>query len=312
MNILSMSGFVPEQICDTARFSQYPGDRNIAHYCGYASDFVSQVLYDHDIDGAVFPKSCDSSRIISSYLSKTNKFIYQINAPPLQTHGAENFLAASIQRYKKAIEFYYRISIDDVGERSEIVNRRNAKLKKLYDSLRDLSFPRYLSAIHDMLKKPLREQAVPSAVKGKSDGKPVFIVGSFLANVDVAEAIEEAGLNVVGDTLTESGRLVSVPPVNNMEDIYVEIAKSLLHGRLSPTQNNFRKIMEADLDELQKKGVKGVIFITQKYCEPYDFLLSVYKSSLDTIGIPIFQIPLSDTEDSGKSRLALEAFADAL
>ena len=33
MNILALSGFVPEQICDTVRFTRYTGDRNITHYC---------------------------------------------------------------------------------------------------------------------------------------------------------------------------------------------------------------------------------------------------------------------------------------
>lgn len=312
MKILSMSGFVPEQICDTIRFSQYSGDRNITHYCGYASDFISQVLHDDGIDGAVFPKSCDSSRIISSYLSGTDKFIYQINAPPTGTHGAESFLAASIQRYKKAVELYYGITINDIEERIEVVNGRNLRLKELYDNIGELSFPQYLAAIHDMLKKPLREQTVQSAMKGKNSGKPVFIVGSFLANIDVAKAIEEAGLNVVGDTLTESGRLVSIPPVDNVGDIYTGIAKSLLQGRLSPTQNSFRKIIEADMDELQKKGAKGVIFVTQKYCEPYDFLFSAYKPALDSIGIPVLHVSLSDTEDSRKTGLVLGAFADTL
>ena len=44
MKLLAISGFVPEQICDVVRFTQYGGERNIAHYCGYASDFVSQAV----------------------------------------------------------------------------------------------------------------------------------------------------------------------------------------------------------------------------------------------------------------------------
>ena len=73
MRILSLSGFVPEQICDVVRFTQYEGDYKISHYCGYVSDYISQVLNDASIDGAVFPKSCDSSRVISSYLSNKSE-----------------------------------------------------------------------------------------------------------------------------------------------------------------------------------------------------------------------------------------------
>lgn len=31
MKLLSMSGFVPEQICDIIRFTKYKGERSITH-----------------------------------------------------------------------------------------------------------------------------------------------------------------------------------------------------------------------------------------------------------------------------------------
>ena len=95
MKILSLSGFVPEQICDTVRFTQYEGERTISHYCGYASDFISQVMNDASIDGAVFPKSCDSTRVISSYLAECGKFLYQFR-----------FDVAGIQEIQKSIWHY--------------------------------------------------------------------------------------------------------------------------------------------------------------------------------------------------------------
>lgn len=87
MKILAMSGFVPEEICDTMRFTQYSGNRNISHYCGYASDFIDQALQDSNVDGVVFPKTCDSTRIIKSYLEEAKKFVYQLNVPSSQLLG---------------------------------------------------------------------------------------------------------------------------------------------------------------------------------------------------------------------------------
>ena len=157
-----MSGFVPEQICDTIRFSQYHGDRNIAHYCGYASDFISQVKEDDAIDGAVFPKSCDSSRIISSYLKNTGKFIFQI---PVPMNDDVDFFADIIKKYKEAVENHYGISITNVVERASMVNARNLNIKKIYDNLGEISFSEYLSVIHELLKRPLYEQHVPDIFK---------------------------------------------------------------------------------------------------------------------------------------------------
>ncbi len=305
MRILSMSGFVPEQICDTIRFSQYHGDRNIAHYCGYASDFISQVKEDDAIDGAVFPKSCDSSRIISSYLKNTGKFIFQI---PVPMNEDVDFFADIIKKYKEAVEYHYGISITNVVERASMVNARNLKIKEIYDNLGEISFSEYLSVIHELLKRPLNEQHVPDTFKQASKGKPVFIIGSFLSNLEIVKKLELSGLQVVGDTLTESGRIASLPLVRLEGDIYREISQSFLTGRLSPSQNNFEAIIKADLEEMEYKGIKGVVFITQKYCEPYDFLYSIYKTILDKNEIPSVKISLDDTENTGKAELALEAF----
>lgn len=313
MRVLSMSGFVPEQICDTVRFTQFTGDRNISHYCGYASDFISQVLQDDSIDGAVFPKSCDSTRILSSYLSGCGKFLYQFNVPACEAGGAEDYFADSVRRYKEALENYYGIEIKDIKERAEQINLRNQSILKLYDDIAGISFADYLSSIHQMLKKPLAAQEVPiNFVSQMPTEKKVFVVGSFLSNTEIAKAIEAAGLTVAGDTLTESGRLASTPPVTFGGDIYREIASSILSQRLSPTQNHFQTILEKDINEMKLKSVKGVIFITQKYCEAYDYLYSVYRPAVEAIGISALQITVNDSEDNRKAALALEAFADTL
>lgn len=313
MKILSMSGFVPEQICDTVRFSQYAGERNISHYCGYASDFISQVLLDDSIDGAVYPRSCDSSRIISSYLKAGNKFLFQINVPAFGGTDAKEYFASSIREYEGAVKKYYDVELDDIYERTERINERNRVLSQLYGNLAELSFSDYLQKIHQMLELPLKEQKDIKDIKGHiTTDKKVFVVGSFLSNIEIAKLMEATGFTVVGDTLTESGRLVSTPAVRLDGDIYKGIASSILAQRLSPSQNCFREILMKDMEEIKRKSAKGVIFVTQKYCEAYDYLYATYKSAFDAVGIPVLRISVNDTEDSRKVALSLEAFADTL
>lgn len=313
MRILSMSGFVPEHICDTVRFTQYTGDRNISHYCGYASDFISQVMMDDSIDGAVYPKSCDSTRIITSYLSCSGKFLHQINVPAFSAAGAEDFFAASIRQYKEALEENYKISIHDVEKRSQLINTRNNSIRKTYENISELSYTNYLEHIHEMLKCPLVNQKWKGKIQTRiPTDKRVYIIGSFLSNTRIPLIMEEVGLTVVGDTLPESGRLVSMLPVESTGDIYKGVARSILSARLSPTQNDFQNILKADLSEIKRKLVRGVVFIMQKYCEPYEYLYSTYKSELDSLGIAALKLSLSDTEDHRKAAIALEAFADTL
>lgn len=313
MRLLSMSGFIPEHICDTVRFTHFPGDFRIQHYCGYASDFLSQVMQDNSIDGAVFPRSCDSTRIMAGYLEETGKFIYQMNIPSRQDELAVDYFAASIRNYKQQVEAYFSVNLRDIETRIETVNQRNQDLKKLYHEIGTISYKEYLEAIHEMLQRPLYEQKVPSGTGQRGGtGKRIFLIGSFLSDLSVLETLEKNGLTVVGDTLPESGRIVSAPVVNQDGDLYHAVARSILGMRLSPTQNNFREILEADLMEIKAKNVQGVVFITQKYCEPYDYLFSVYKKKLDELGIPVLKISLHYTTDDSKATLAIEAFADML
>lgn len=319
MKLLSMSGLVPEQICDVVRYTGYTGytgERNIPHYCGYASDFISQVMYDEDFDGAVFPRSCDSSRIIKSYLSGSGKFLYQLNVPARQDKIAEEYFALEIEKYKKALEEHYQVSIDNLAERTEAINERNKKIRQIYENIDSVLYSSYLKHIHEMLQKPLAEQVVQVSFESRNkadySGGGVFLIGSFLSNYRVAEMIENSGMGIVGDNLPESGRLASAPAVGLSGNLYKGIARSILKGRLSPSQNNFADILTRDMDKIKRKSVKGVIFILQKYCEPYEYLFSVYKKMLDSKGIPVLKLALSDSADDRNMLLAIEAFADII
>lgn len=316
MKILALSGFVPEYICDVVRFTGYDGEYNIAQYCGYAADYISQVINDDSIDGAVFPKSCDSSRIIGSYLTDTDKFIYQINVPARQDEFAIEYFAEILKNYSKALEEHYKMSLttENIMKRIELLNDRNTRIKMAYDRLENISYYNYLSKIHKILSVPLEKQDFNMEMIGnEATEKKVYIVGSFLANTDIAKTIEELGMTVVGDNLPESGRLaVSKSVCPQGEDVYRYIAHSILKNRLSPTQDNFTAILESDFEEMRSKGVRGIIYISQKYCEPYDYLFSVYKKMADERNINIVRLSLADSKDSGKMNLELEAFSDLL
>lgn len=312
MNILSFSGFIPEQICDTVRFFQYRGQRSVAHYCGYAADFISQVLDDPSIDGCVFPRTCDSTRVLESYLAGSGKFVHRLHIPARRDSLALSYLAESIRVYQKAVEAHYGVTLDDIPRRAEMVNGRNRAIARLYDALPELSFGAYIDMLQGMLQKPLAEQAVPDTLPACAGGKSAYLVGSTLCGAGLATAIEEAGMNIVGDRLTESKRLFSVPPVSAEGDIYENIAAGMLQNRTSPTQNDLASILREDLAEIKDKGVRGVIFVTQKFCEPYDYLYSVYKKTLDELSIPALRLVLTDSTDGHSFDAAIGTFADII
>ncbi len=314
MKILSLSGFIPECFCDTVRFTGYAGDRNISHYCGYASDFISQVLYDETIDGAVFPKSCDSTRIMKSYLVDSGKFIYQMPVPARNDDLAVDYFASVLKDFQDKLCAHYHLGKSDIENRIQAVNRRNKNIKKLCMEMEGKSYYSLLHHIHNMLIKPLYEQTiVGDDVETRTPTrKRVYLIGSFLANEDIVKIIEDSGLTIVGDDLPEVGRLASCEDISLDGNLYQNIAKSILTMRKSPTQGYFQDSCARDLSAINSQGGKGVIFVMQKYCEAYDYFYYRIKSALDESGIPSIQISLSDSQDEGKARLQIEAFADMI
>lgn len=318
MRILALSSFVPEHICDIIKFDGYQGSQQISHYCIYAADYISQVLCDESVDGAVYPKSCDSSRVITSYLEGTQKFIHQIHVPARQDDMAAEVFAESVRAYKEAVEYAYDIYIDDrtLFRRCEMIGERNRQILGLYENLENISFFAYLQLLHTLQRLPLEKQLEyikEHRPKNQAAmGKRIYLVGSRVTNMSVVREIEEAGMSVVGDNITESKRMFSQGEAQVRDDIYKGISESILRQRLSPTQNNFEEIMREDMAEIKKKNVRGVIFLTQKYCEPYDYLWSVCKRTLDSMGIPSLRLSLSGTDEGADCRLQTEAFSDML
>lgn len=313
MKILSMSNLIPEQICDTVRFFGYGSRQQISHYCGYAAEFISRVREDDGVDGAVFPRTCDSSRVLSGYIGRIDKFLYQFPVPIRSGCAATAYLAESIRAYKKAVEAYYGVTLSDTAERAGLINARNQALAVLYEHLPELSYGAYLESSHALLQRPLREQSVPEDLPASPcpAGPKVFVVGSTQTGAKLVRQIEAAGMNIVGDRLPESRRMIFAPAVSAQGDIYENIAKSLLAGSPSPTADAFAQILQEDRDELIKKQAQGVIFLTQKYCEPYDYLFPAYKRMLDGLGIPVLRVTQTGS-GAENAALAIETFADLL
>ncbi|MCR5615565.1 MAG: 2-hydroxyacyl-CoA dehydratase family protein [Saccharofermentans sp.] len=313
MKILSMSGFVPEAICDTVRFNGFKGDAGFSHYCAYASDYISQVLADDTIDGAVFPKTCDSSRSISSYIGESGKFVYPLAVPVVRSEEAVKYYAYVIRDFKMAVESFYDVKIteEEIETRLEVLEVRRRIIKSNYEDLcSGLSYSSYIEAIHNALAMPLAKQKIE--VTEKSEGTPVFLLGSYLTSIDILKTAEKCGLKIVADDLPESGRLVTKHDHPATNDLYEKIAWSILAKNASPTQNDFEAQIARTILQIRIMECKGVLIITQKYCEPYDYYYSVLKKTLDDEGIPSLKIELDGSLDQNLHESELGAFASML
>lgn len=52
--------------------------------------------------------------------------------------------------------------------------------------------------------------------------------------------------------------------------------------------------------------------MTQRFCEPYDFLFAPYAAMLEKLGLPVLRIERIRSNDTRSFETALEAFSDVL
>ena len=113
---------------------------------------------------------------------------------------AIRYFAEILKNYSKALKEHYKVSLttESIERRIELINKRNAWIKAAYDRLDRISYYEYLSKIHQLLSEPLEIQAEEiEFVETETTDKKVYVVGSFLANVEIAETIERLGMKVV-------------------------------------------------------------------------------------------------------------------
>jgi len=302
-NIITLSNYVPEDITDISRFNEYKPILEVPNYCTYAKNFTGRVIEDSEVDGAVIPNSCDSIRVSVDFISKSSKkFIHQLKHPLIISKDAVYQYANEILEYKKHFEYYFgtQISNDTISSRSKTLEEKYLFIHKLYKNLDDISFYQYIKAINESLQAPLNKwKKIIDISYRRHKGKKVFLIGPYLSDLSVVKKIEDVGGNIVGDDLTNSKRYFSSRTGINVKgnDIFEEIAKRMLSRHPSPTMNNFKVVLEKDIEEIKRKEVDGVIFIYQKFCEPHDYIYPLFKDLLDNKGIPSLKIQLENKEN---------------
>jgi benzoyl-CoA reductase/2-hydroxyglutaryl-CoA dehydratase subunit BcrC/BadD/HgdB len=320
MKLISFSNFIPEQIADTVRFVTHQGNFRQANYCKYVQDFISCIAEDTSVDGAVFPNSCDSARSALDYSAhslSTSKYLYQLKHPTVSGSEAVRYFSHSIEQYKESVESYFKteISAHLIMERTDMLRKRGQYLYALYENIGNISYGEYITQINTLLSHPVSEwekykptDISPMPAQGR---KRVYVVGPFLTNTAVLMQMERSGLKVAGDNLTNSKRLAWKNYTCEKDTLYADIAEHILATNLSPTIENFGVLLEKDLAEIKEKDVKGVVFLCQKFCEPYDYLYVLYRSHLERLGIGSIRVYVDAAATGGDSSI-WESFAETL
>ncbi len=167
---------------------------------------------------------------------------------------------------------------------------------------------------HLPLVESLIESVEARALEGKGPaGRKVLVVGNMCQNLDYVTVMEQAGLDVFDENLCSGRRSFAMEP-SDAADPVEKLARMYLTNQPCPTKHQPGYDMAADLlEQVERAGVEGVVFLMTKFCEPWAFDYPYLKQFFESAGYPVLQVEAETHQPPGeqlKNRLA--AFAEML
>jgi benzoyl-CoA reductase subunit C len=298
-----------------------------------AATLSGALLNGPGLDGVVAPHYCDSSRAFFHVWQKNfpDNFSDLLRLPmKLDSEGAKEYLVGELLRFKEALErnFGVRISDDDLSASISAYNEnrrylRTIKARRIEDpdfmtnydffSLVKSSMTRQKEEHNGILKNimDIRKGSSPRGARARPVSM-VFVSGVICEPSEIFEWMDELGMTVADDDLAVGSRYFSHTvdergdPLDALAESYFHrIPSALVHGPGDRAQYVLKRVRE--------NGLKGVVFIRLKFCDPLVYDYPDMKKALDREGVPSILIE-TDLQGplTGQIKTRLQAFSEIL
>jgi len=327
--IIYAAGIIPVRIRGGSENIELADTHLPSICCSYMRSALDQALkgkYNY-LDGAVFPKSCDMTRALYSIWKRNIKISYYWNLPiPGKSNDAAvDFYIGELRLFEESLEKYTgkKMGDDSLKQAIKLYNENRALVRELYNlSLRDdppLSGSEMFEVLRAGLVIPKEEhnamlrKLLPalSSAKGSQDGKVrLMIAGNTFETVELLQAIEESGANVVVDDV-DIGSRYYFSSVNENEEPLRALSERYLRKVLCPCKHNAQHRVYHILKLAKDYQVQGVILLTQKYCDTHLYDRPWLESKLKEEGLPVLVVDHSDIGwVGGKFKTMVQAFVE--
>ena len=284
------------------------------------------------LDGMVIPYFCDSSRALFHMWERNfpGQFSDLIRLPKkLEGQGTKTYLVNELNRFQKRLEKSFGLSISDEGLwRSIGIFNENRQFLRRIETLRaqdpnrlsNFDFFLLVKSSMQMPKEESNKLLKEVLILMESSSQPstspantrVFASGQLAEPLELFQWMDEVGIVVVDDDLAVGSRYFSYI-VDGEGDPLLALAESYFRRIPSALVRGGEDRLSYILRRVRENGIKGVIFIHLKFCEPLIYDYPDLKKGLDREGIPNLLI---ETElhslAVGQIKTRLQAFAEIL
>jgi len=301
--------------------------------CPYLKDCLEQALAGdlEYLDGAAVSHACESLRGFYGVWRKNaglpEPFFLQI--PATAGEGAKHYFIQELRLFGKYLEGIAGkpITTDALHRAIEEANENRQMLKRLYTAREQKGSPISGSDVvnvikarlvlpiarhTDMLKEYLdRVDAAPVDAERDERVRLTIIGNCVLESAAVSQAAEEAGARVVADNLCYGLRLCW-ETVDDAGDPMDAIARHYLTKIPCPGKFPMETLANKLSDIVVKSGSEGMIWIIDKFCDPYLFQYPMLLDAIREKEIKLLSLEDGDIKNTGRLKLKLEAFVEMI
>ncbi len=334
-----LCSYTPEEFILAAGYTPYRIEANTAgneahlpaNLCPYTRATLEVGLAGgiDNLRGMVFVNSCDAMRRLADAWERYSSIpvLYRLDCPRRQDAIAEDYLEARYREFVGILEEQsgHAIHPDDIRDAVETMNEsrrlmcRIAELRRLPGaSLASADFADIVRCYMQADKRRFNTEArrfltsrVP-AERDESKVPGVLLCGCAVIGREMHELIESCGVRVAGDDLCTGERhfdgLVdtTLDPLRGIARRYLRRrACARMKGALTRTGNL--------IDLAGEFEVKGIIFLSLKFCDLVQSDLPRLAKTAQDRGIPFLHIERDSLDGTlGQMRTRIEAFAELL
>ena len=329
--IIYSAGIIPVRIRGSTENVELVDAHLPTFCCPFTRSYLDQALkgrYSY-LDGVVFAKTCDMPRVIPGIWERNIKMPYQwyLPVPGKNNDEAIKLWVKELRLFKESVEKYTGQKIDDnsLKKAIRVYNENRSLVGELYKlGLKDnppLSGSQMFGILLSGLVMPKEEHSamlrklldeLPDAGTPDETRVRLMIVGNTLEAVELLRAVEENGGDIVIDDLDIGHRYYGSTVDEDVEPLKA-LAERYLRKVPCPCKYPAEPRIESMLELAEQYRVKGVILISQKYCDTHLYESPYIEKRLKEKGINVLQVEHSDIGwVGGKFKTMVRAFIEML
>jgi benzoyl-CoA reductase subunit C len=343
LEIITAAGFVPFRIRGDVNEPITEGDTNLETIsCPFfRSCFDLSVKGKYDfLAGTVSAHGCDSMTRTYSVWKYTLGLPYShfINVPHTLSESSMEFFIAELNTFRKSLGGFAgkEISNDELDESIGLYNENRAKARALYELMK--TDPPLISGteltkiltvgtglpvseanqLFDEVLGELRQRKEPPHKKAPR----IMIDGPCVDNIELVQLIEDAGANVVVDTVCNGTRDywpttdVGQDPMDALAHRYLEkinCPRTYRQQQGKGVQDDLESRF-GDIGFFAKEfKVDGAILYVYKYCDPFGFEVPARKAYFESIRVPLLYLEDEYSAGTiGQLKTRIQAFLEMI